>query len=91
MGHRHSSGWAGRAARAGLGEAGRRDLHGEMRGLPWRVRRKRRPLAATLRRCRLDRVARSGEDSGLLFRQRLDRARLCPSRHAVRRRAVADQ
>ena len=57
LGHRRAAGRAGAAARQGLGEAGRRSLHGQVRGLPRRVRRKRRALAAGRGRDGLAQVA----------------------------------
>ena len=80
---------AGRAAGTRLGEGGREGLHGQMRRLPRRVRRKRRALAAARARQGHARLQRSGQDRRLVFSVSLERVRLHPPRHAVRRRAVA--
>ena len=77
--------------RQGHGEAGRSDLHAAMRGLPRRVRRKRRALAYPLRRRQDTCQRRSGQIDRLILALLLDADRLHPPRHAVRQRAVANQ
>ena len=77
---------------AGLGEGGRRGLHGQVRRLPWRVRRRapgagRRSRAATARSPRTIPV----KTVGSYFALSVDGVRLYAPCHAVRRRAVADR
>ena len=89
LGYRRPAGRQGPSGRQGHGEAGRRDLSGAMRGLPWRVRPRRRPLAGARGRRGHAEGRPAGQDHRLVLARPLDGLRLHQARDAVRQRAVA--